>query len=147
MGAWCGYVGVREDHPFYRKDYDARVPGMTWKNMRGVAIGKRGIIPVVLAANADEDSEISICTLIDVLGSLTYSGEGVVGLENEKLWWFGFDTGHYGDLVPRLGLSDGVYRDLEYVKEETRRLAEQLSTRISVVGKEDHLGVSESPNP
>jgi hypothetical protein len=146
MGAWCGYVGVREDHPFYRKDYDAQVPGMTWKNMRGVSIGKRGIIPVVLAANANEDSEISICTLIDVHGSLTYSGEGVRGVEKEGLWWFGFDTSHAGDFTPRYG-TDGEYRDLEYVKAETRRLAEQLSTRISVVGKEDHLGVLESPHP
>jgi hypothetical protein len=59
--------------------------------------------------------------------------------EPEKMWWFGFDTAHAGDLVPGMEATlkqigsfsplahDGdVYRDLAYVQAEANRLAAQL---------------------
>jgi hypothetical protein len=49
------------------------------------------------------------------------------------LWWFGFDCGHAGDLVPELAKQfpliaelGGVYRDRDYVVGETCRMAAQL---------------------
>jgi hypothetical protein len=52
----------------------------------------------------------------------------------EDVWWLGFDTAHYGDLVPAMVRysdipRDEVYRDLAYITAETRRLAEQLTQR------------------
>lgn len=71
--------------------------------------------------------------------------------EPEDLWWLGFDANHGGDLAPRLdaitkrafyALGDGeewernhqwmhdnyeTYRDIDYVKAEVEKLAEQLA--------------------
>lgn len=66
---------------------------------------------------------------LDVHGGLTYSGEGIAG--NVGRWWFGFDCGHYGDLLP--GLNDKyhrhheTYRDYSYVRAECERLRRQLA--------------------
>lgn len=52
----------------------------------------------------------------------------------DHVWWFGFDCAHSGDLCPKYdqywrqsipGLGD-TYRNLEYVRRETQRLAAQL---------------------
>lgn len=113
IGAWCGYVAVRPGHPAFGKHYDA--------------------------------------VDISVHGGLTYADNchGVIchvtENDNDKAYWFGFDCAHYMDLVPGmevtrrileeknpefaklgLGLNPSVYRDLEYVKEETMALAKQL---------------------
>lgn len=66
---------------------------------------------------------------LDVHGGLTYSGgDGLYPIEydKEKLWWFGFDCMHFGDL--RLGryYSAGSHRSLEYIENECESLAEQL---------------------
>jgi len=72
--------------------------------------------------------------LLECHGGVTYSGEK----GRDGYWYFGFDCGHAGDLIPRLAdiftntgnLRDifitGVYRDFEYVKKETTELAKQL---------------------
>ena len=68
---------------------------------------------------------------VDVHGGLTYAEEGTAVTHSAGLWWVGFDCAHFGDLVPSSvdgGYSDdGVYRDMEYVTEETERLALQLA--------------------
>lgn len=72
--------------------------------------------------------------LVDVHGGLTYSGK------EADLMWFGFDTGHAGDLSPGVALhlleiepnrswrffEHEEYRDWEFVKGETEDLALQL---------------------
>lgn len=108
LGSWCGYVGVPSSHPYYEKDYD------------------------------DCD--------VDVHGGLTYAAKcgSVVCHIPEKdmpddVWWLGFDTGHYMDLSPSIEglrskyphdlggyISDEIYRNVEYVTNETKQLAEQL---------------------
>lgn len=53
----------------------------------------------------------------------------------EKVWWFGFDCAHAGDVMPkydpetrRIFPSAGYeYRDMAYVRGECARLAEQLA--------------------
>lgn len=52
----------------------------------------------------------------------------------DMVWWLGFDCAHAGDLVPGMRrllrglIHDGdVYRTLDYVKNECRHLAQQLS--------------------
>lgn len=105
-GNWCGYVGVEPPHPLHGTDY-----------MERDGLG-------------------------DIHGGLTYSGagkktewesEGICHVlsegETDDVWWFGFDCAHYYDFVPSRDASLGfgeVYRDLEFVKGETAKLARVL---------------------
>lgn len=99
MGHWCGYVAVPPGHPLHGKDY--------W----------------------DLD--------INVHGGLTYAAgcndkichEPKPG-EPDNVWWFGFDCAHCDDLSPymaRFRIHGAVYRDINYVRRETKDLAEQLA--------------------
>jgi len=71
---------------------------------------------------------------IDVHGGLTYSDLNNDYVDNT--WTFGFDCGHYGDLIPYYIINDdlsnildisGAYRDMIYVINEVEQLAEQVS--------------------
>ena len=83
---------------------------------------------------------------VEVHGGLTYANpcKGAIchvpaeGMP-DKVWWLGFDTAHFGDLVPahnrlmsfydRARESEGPfesYKTRDYTKGETERLAEQL---------------------
>lgn len=104
MGALCGYVGVPPGHPAHGRRY----------------------------------SEV----LVDCHGGLTFTGSCEPGIDDTvgichlaepgapEPWWLGFDCAHAGDLIPSmqayLSMSDGTYRDIEYVAEECRQLAAQL---------------------
>lgn len=107
-GALCGYVGVTEGHPFYKKggyDFNLSVHG--------------GITFTAMCSPGD-DEEHGICHL---------PGEG----ESDHVWWLGFDCAHYSDKSPKMVLQfptldfpDDVYRDIDYVKSEIASLAQQL---------------------
>ena len=111
MGQLCGYVGVDETHPDFGKAYD--------------------------------DLDVA------VHGGLTYANEchGYICHVPEpgmpaNVWWFGFDAAHCWDLIPGMlkyeleipalqkyaerTRQEDTYRDLEYMKAETERLAEQF---------------------
>lgn len=115
LGAWCGYVGVPQSHPahgidYYVSEYDREAP-----------------LP---------DTQKSV-NAIEVHGGLTYAEEchGPIchvpnGGEDETLWWFGFDCAHSGDVCPGMDREfsgHDRYRDVDYVRRETERLAEQLA--------------------
>jgi hypothetical protein len=60
---------------------------------------------------------------------LNFSGRGDGQRRKEGLWWIGFYGDRPGDLVP--GRMDGLkggemYRDIEYVQGEVKKLAEQM---------------------
>jgi hypothetical protein len=121
FGGLCGYVGLAPEHPAYEKHYDevevSVHGGLTFSD--GCAHGPE---------------ESSICHVPD-LG------------EPDNVWWLGFDCGHYDDLCPSMRARERqryeetgdplwlpvvspygeTYRDLEYVRAETARLAEQLA--------------------
>ena len=97
LGCWCGYVAVGPDHPFHGKHYD-NVP-------------------------------------VEVHGGLTYGAvcNGTICHvpkpgEPANVWWLGFDCGHYMDLAPSMleYKRDGEYRNVQYARIETEKLAEQL---------------------
>lgn len=98
----CGYVGVTKEHPDFKKEYD------------------------------------DVC--VDVHGGLTY-GELCGGAichftedGDDETYWLGFDCAHLGDYSPTSRyLPDPFekYREIEFVKGETERLAEQLAQRSS----------------
>lgn len=109
-GAWCGYVGVPEGHPFHGKDYDD-------------------------IYNADHDIKVhggltfaGPCHPSDTPGRgiCHIPGEG----ESDNVWWLGFDCAHYRDTIPSmLGLfqNEGIYRTLAYVKSQCASLARQIA--------------------
>jgi hypothetical protein len=114
-GNWCGYVGVGPGHPLYEKEY------------MDVDIGVHG--GLTFAGFCDADREHGICHLPD---------KG----ELDAVYWFGFDCHHGGDMAPGYEarhrdlfrdrpdleryMNRGVYRTLEYVKAECKKLAAQL---------------------
>ncbi len=105
LGALCGYVGVAEGHKFYAKNYDAVDVdchgGLTFSNT---------------CADVEEAEEGKyICHVAE-------SGEPA------KVWWLGFDCGHFMDETPgSTYCRDGIYRDIAYVAGEVTSLAKQLS--------------------
>lgn len=116
MSCWCGYVGVPPGHRFYGVDYET----------------------------PDVDVHGGL-TFADRCMEDTLEGEGVCHIPEPgrpaDVWWLGFDCGHFMDLVPRMNATlrdigherlpappgfEDVYRDLDYVRAETVRLAAQL---------------------
>ena len=116
-GHRCGYVGISTDHPLYGVGYRQKI-----KNIHE------------LNGKCPEDC-------FDVHGGITYSdGEKDYPVENNKLWWFGYDCGHAGDAPDPNFMSEerrkyynplfyegGVIRTLDYCIGECKKLAEQLS--------------------
>lgn len=113
-GALCGYVGIPEGHTWYRKDYsemDADVHG--------------GLTYASHCQEGDDEST-TICHI---------PAPG----EPDNVWWAGFDCAHAYDLSPgndallrTQGFQSGqwgieeVYRDLGYVQDQCRHLAQQI---------------------
>lgn len=72
-----------------------------------------------LYENGEED--------LDVHGGITYAAFGKPHGEADGLWWFGFDCAHSGDLCPKMMWHEyDVYRTIEWVEAEARKLAKQL---------------------
>jgi hypothetical protein len=114
LGHLCGYVGVTQGHPFFKKDgYDFDLDvhgGITFTNM----------------CRPGKDESHGICHI---------PGPG----EPDHVWWLGFDCGHCFDISPGLnarmrgygvpdmgGDLDSKYRSIAYVKSQTASLAKQL---------------------
>lgn len=103
--SWCGYVAVPPGHPWHGKNYDeVRIADDGWP---------------------------------DVHGGLTYSHKCNGAIchipkpgESDDVWWVGFDCAHSGDLclytIARgWDRNHETYRDVEYARRETRKLAAQ----------------------
>lgn len=100
MGAWCGYVGVPEGHPWYCVGYDD-----IGADVHGGLTYAEGHVP---GTHADSTWE--------------------VGGVSQTLWWVGFDCIHSGDLSlsdVQSGSRDGEYRTAGYAKIEVMSLAKQ----------------------
>lgn len=65
---------------------------------------------------------------LTVHGGVTYTKEV------DKTWWFGFDAGHSGDLMPSIPDRNSTYCNLAYMVKECVDLARQLAERNN-----DHL--------
>lgn len=105
VGAWCGYVGIKEGHPLYGKNY----VGCTEDDI----VVHGGI--TYSAYCQEEEKETGICHITK---------------DDDKIYWIGFDCAHFNDMSPLMPampfFSDITYKDLEYVKNECKELARQL---------------------
>jgi hypothetical protein len=107
-GHWCGYVGVQPEHPLSGKsdeEVNLEVHG--------------GVNFASFCQEAGKLGEHRVCHT---------PREG----ESDRVWWFGFDCAHAGDLIPTARRSwpsvpdYETYKNLEYVQRECARLAKQL---------------------
>lgn len=98
LGAWCGYVGVYEDHPATRIE-DAEM-GVNDLDVHGGITFHSCCDPNQYPRPKDD---------------------------KRRIVWFGFDCAHYVDLIPKYpDAGGGVYRDAAFVRAECARLARQL---------------------
>lgn len=133
-GHLCGYVAVPPSHSLYGKDYSDKVvvPDINEVKFNGNYLG-------LLCANhiEAEANIIDIGMAIDVHYGLTFASDKIQGIVKNvlgDLWWFGFDTAHSGDLgvfQDEIGRQfphfDDTYKNFEFVRQQTKSLAEQLS--------------------
>lgn len=115
----CGYVGIDERHPLHGKDYNDYIPSRATAD-REFDLSDRGSAPVMAALTVDpEKSDAGMWPISLALvahGGITFAST----FDHDKeLWWFGFDCGHAGDTAENC--------PPEYVKAQTKRLAEQLA--------------------
>lgn len=97
VGALCGYVGVKPGHPYFDKHYDD--------------------VPAHVHGGLTYANECG--------GHICHVTEG-----EDKTWWLGFDCSHYGDVSPGAGtgfLSQGSYRNIDYVKNQIAGLSKQFA--------------------
>lgn len=120
LGALCGYVGVGPDHPWYGlRPHEC--PAGDLDVHGGVNFASKCIEP--------EEGELTICHVVE---------DG----EEDDVWWFGFDCGHFNDITPRMDADRRKYggppldqhpepfrrwyRDRVYVQEQVTMLAMQI---------------------
>lgn len=128
----CGYVGLPKWHPYYGKNYNQCLLGCSGEVSDFHPLKERGIPQ--WKCTFDERDHPNLEGIIRVHGGLTFSQQGDGETWDKDLWWLGFDCAHSQDLVPGMrvdylefGSRDVAYRNIEYVKKETMRLAEQLT--------------------
>ena len=133
-GCLCGYVGVKNNHPLHGKDYDDTIIVPDTIKDRPIDVDKIGILSL-LCSGYDESkpNDMKISLAFDVHGGLTFAGRKKDS--DPDIWWFGFDTCHANDVIVYENDNDrkypiltGEYRDFNYVKAETQRLARMLKS-------------------
>jgi hypothetical protein len=136
-GAWCGYVAISPEHPLFNKEYNDTITVSEEIAKRPIDIDKVGAINLLCATLGDNDiekREIEVVLAFDVHGGLTWSNDHHANGKPDGNWWFGFDCSHAGDYSPKYdyNIGGGIYRTQEYVIDECRELAKQL-TKIGEV--------------
>ena len=144
-GAWCGYVGIPNDHPLYGASYNNKV--IIEGDAAELSVSDKGIIPAFIAAmeyDKDNPDRTNLDAVIACHGGLNYAdkcGGHICHVPEEgrpdDVWWFGFDCSHAGDFSPDhvkyKGYANGTYKTLDYVKRQCTALAAQLkSTTIQL---------------
>lgn len=120
-GALCGYVGVSPGHPahgldYYQNPYDDNFNDIALAPVQEAInnVSAHGGLTFASGCGHGDNPSRGICHV---------PGDG----DPDHVWWFGFDCGHHGDLIPRYEWSfDGQYRDQAYVERWVRKLATQL---------------------
>lgn len=94
------------------------------RSFMGTWCGYVGLPPSHSGAKPGYDGYTSLD--ITVHGGLTYGDKSWWDKES-TLVWMGFDCAHYGDFMPKMPDFGGVYRTMEYAKEQCENLAKQFS--------------------
>lgn len=152
VGALCGYVGVPEGHPMYRKHYDEvdvrAHGGLTFSDMCADASAEsferwRQRMLTTVKAEAENYPHGDAARawresgrfIDDYAGWLAFNESRRICHKPEAgrpdhVWWLGFDCAHSGDICPSYerGTSyEDSYKDFRYVTNEVTELAAQLA--------------------
>lgn len=109
-GHLCGYVGVPSSHPWHGKEYD---------NYDLIRPDVHGGLTFSEHCTPSADEGRGICHIVE---------DG----EDDKVWWFGFDCAHLGDISPGYISMRGndpmsSYKSIRYVELEVAALARQCA--------------------
>jgi hypothetical protein len=128
LGAWCGYVGIPNNHPLRDKSYNQLYDMEVDINIHGgLTFSDYGTFPM----NHSQ-------------------------LEHKATWYYGFDCAHSGDLVPsmlalnvKFGIPTGFsfhesYCTFDYCKSQIKSLARQLR-ELQARPKVQYTKLLESP--
>ena len=122
VGALCGYVGVHDDHPYFRRNYDE-------------------------LENIDVHGGLTFSDVCQAGGKICHKSD-----DGKVTWWIGFDCAHGGDYAPKHGQYRHdpemkataekykfdklfeqkpyqTYRDMAYVEGQIQQLALQLKKK------------------
>lgn len=133
-GTLSGYVGVGPEHPLFAFTEDALPVDIANAIHGGVTYAR------ACEVNRFEQRKhgkpraerYTVCHVTRVRYVQDYVTVQATQDEfHEDLWWFGFDTNHHGDLVPkprpgRLDHKGSMYRDQDFVYAHVVELARQL---------------------
>lgn len=133
MGALCGYVGVDRSHPWYGLKYDTGdYDEASDKPNPGAEVSVHGGLTFSSKCSpkgddqTDEDAEANNICHVPEPG------------QSDDIWWFGFDTAHCDDVVPKMNATlkslgapmprgfGETYRTVGYVTDEVTSMARQL---------------------
>jgi hypothetical protein len=130
FGIWCGYVGIDKDHPWFGLPYNTLIKP-TPDMLENRSFNDTGVMNlfVHMLSGRDPNQELEIGSALRVHGGITFSD-----FREDGLFYYGFDCGHAGDLMPGMlqyhaelpSHLRGVYRDQQYVVSECQQLATQL---------------------
>jgi hypothetical protein len=136
IGSLCGYVGVPPGHVLFGwhhgDDVQVREEFLRERNVGG-DLSSVDVFMYMLQGGP-KNGTIPLGMALRVHWGVNWAGEFPLDDAPCEAWWFGFDCGHAGDLVPSLAdffrgfrmLPVPVYRDIEYVKGQCELLAFQL---------------------
>ena len=129
VGAWCGYVGTKEGHPFFGVSYSCG----RWSDDDGYDTSPEGCLEVHCGLTFSDFCQKS---KDETTGICHVPGEG----EDDRVWWLGFDCAHAGDItcikhrpMDQVLVDDEdtwpeeTYKTLAYVHKECASLADQLN--------------------
>jgi hypothetical protein len=104
VGVWCGYVGIGQDHPWFGLPHNTMIKPHPDMLKNRDLMQDTGAIDLFLAAlrggNPEEGIEIGMA--LAVHGGITWSGELPGNEHHRGFFWYGFDCGHAGDIVPAM---------------------------------------------
>lgn len=111
----CGYVGIPAGHPLHGKDYDApskfKLGEMQTQESNPVGTY------FALCALSEGDEFAIISYAANVNGGITYAdGSPTYPVDNDGLWWFGYDCAHIDDV-------DDGGKPLSFCIDECEKLA------------------------
>jgi hypothetical protein len=97
-GTLCGYVGVPEDHPCYKKDYSE--------------------------VDVDVHGGLTFAAACQVDGPICHIPEPGM---TDNVWWFGFDTGHFMDISPSMLWMEQTYTELGEIADAREKRHEEFN--------------------
>lgn len=149
-GVWNGYAGVSKSHALFSQQRNVLIvvpealAGHELNSTRVAPADVRGVVPRTL----DAGLAVPLSLVIDVHGGLWNTG--MIDSDHPGLWFYGFMCGHAWDFKPldpltvqgyqtmdlevaqTLYRTPAEYRNYDYARGETEKLAEQIAALADV---------------